>query len=107
MKQWVIIGLALIGGYAVFKYVTAVRSSPVSGGAQTPTGVSGFLSSINDGQLLPGVPAYNGIPSLNKPDQIAAALPNNAMATVPSNGIYEPAFGANQNQVQSSEVMSW
>lgn len=107
MKQFVIIGLAIIGGYAVFKYVTAVRASPVSGGAQTPTGVSGFLSSLDSGQLLPGIPTYNGTPSLNKPDQVAAFLPSNAMATIPSSGVYEPAFGANQNQVQGPEMMTW
>lgn len=107
MKQVVIFGLAALGAFALWKYVTAKSSTPAAGGAQRGDQITGILSGITGSEIHPGVPTFVGVPAINKPDQIAAFLPTNSMATIPGGGSYVPPFGPLENQTSGQELYSW
>jgi len=97
MKQIVIVGLAVIGGFAVYKYLRRTpfgqAFTPQQTGQQPRTTVGALVAGV-----VPGVPAFAGAPAINRPDQIAAGLVTNPLATVDGSEGYSPAFGPLENQ---------
>lgn len=110
MKGWVILILAVVGGYVVLQWFTGQRNSPAGGsavnppggggtGAQLPlaatTGVGDFFVS----PLASGVPTFNDLQIANgHGDQVAAAYHSNSLSTLNGSAVYEPAFGPVTNQ---------
>ena len=88
MKQILILALAGVGGYAVYKYV---RSAAAKRGHAEIAVTSGGVAVNPTAFVDPaGVPAYRGILIPNRVDQIAAFSSSNPDATV--EGDYYPAF---------------
>lgn len=95
MKQWIMMGLAALGAYTLFQYYQNQRSHPRAWaeayGTVGPTGLA-------VDPLTSGVPGFNDMAVVNRPDQIAATQHNNMLATVPGGGMYIPAFGPDENR---------
>ena len=106
MKSWIVIGLAVIGGVAVFKYI---RKTPF-GAAFTPeqTGHNPRNSAAAAvASVVPGIPTFAGMPAINRPDQIAAARVTNPLATIDGSDGYHPAFGPDTNQPSSNMLLTF
>lgn len=104
MKELMVTALALVGAYAAIQWFRKSRRSPAAQNAQNFRGNSGFIAGVT-GQgdlytdpLTSGIPAFNPTPVINRPDQIAAALHTNSLATIPGGGSYIPAFGPDENR---------
>lgn len=113
MKGWVITVLAVIGGYAVYQWITSQRRMPAGNRAAAAAGVTlgplgvyaGIQSNIDP--TTAGVPAFNTLPIANgHGDQVAAAYHSNPYSTINGQPQYSPAFGPNENQVNPANEMS-
>lgn len=97
MKPWAVGILAIIGGFAVFKYIRKTpfgqAFTPEQTGRQPQTSVSAMIAG-----LVPGVPSYAGAPAINRPDQVAAAMTTNSLSTIDGSQGYAPAFGPTENR---------
>jgi hypothetical protein len=110
MKGWIVTALLVIGGYAVYQWLTQQRG--VGAGARAagtfnlnlgPLGVAAGINSNVD-PTASGVPTFNTLAVANgHGDQVAAAYHDNSDATIPGSFQYTPAFGPNENQVGSGE----
>ena len=111
MKAWAITILAVVGGYAVFQWVTHQRGQ--SGGKRAsaafnlnlgPLGVAAGINSNVD-PTASGVPSFNQAPIANgHGDQVAAAYHQNPDSTINGAFQYTSAFGPNENQMSANEV---
>lgn len=104
MKEFFLVALAAIGGYAVFQWYQKTNLSPAGQVARnqnpgsTAAAITAAAIGVN-GPLTSGVPSYCQIPVANgHGDLIAAAYHSNAMATLPGGPDYQPAFGPNANR---------
>jgi hypothetical protein len=111
MKAWIITALTLIGGYAVFQWLTHQQGLPkgqrASAGASVNLGSLGVSLGIqsNIDPISSGVPEYNTTPIANgHGDQVTAAYHTGPGATLPGSANYTPAFGPNENQMQPGET---
>lgn len=100
MKQFFLVGLAAIGGYALFEWW---KNNPRSWGGPNPVAseVAGVSQTnfSDSGQLTSGVPTFDQTPIANgHGDQIVAAYHDNPLATLPGGANYEPAFGPRTNR---------
>ena len=101
MKQWFIIAVVVVGGYAAYQYYQKNKNTPGSLAA-TLGGTSGTTSSpYND---VAGVPVFDATAVTNRPDQVAAALHSNDASTLNGSFSYEPAFGPTTNQTGGTPV---
>ena len=97
MKSWIVAGLAIVGGFAVFRYLRQTPFGHAFTPEQTGHQPSSTVSALIAG-LVPGVPAYAGSPAINRPDQIAAGMTTNNLATIDGSQGYSPAFGPDENR---------
>ena len=110
MKGWVITVLAVIGGYAVYQWITGQRASGAGARAAGtfnlnlgPLGVAAGINSNVD-PTASGVPTFNQLPVANgHGDQVYASMHDNPGATIPGTFQYTAAFGPNENQVGQGE----
>jgi len=103
MKQWIMLGLAGVGAFAILRYWTKQRHSPSMNNAATVrngpvVNMAGGLGHYLVDPLTAGVPSFNDTAITNRPDQVAAANHDNSLATVPGANEYVPAFGAATNR---------
>lgn len=103
--------LAVIGGYAIYQWVTqqqgmaqGARATAGAGVNLGPLGISLGIQS-NVAPISSGVPTFNTLPVANgHGDQVYAAYHSNPDATLPGSSQYTPAFGPNENQTGGSPV---
>jgi len=95
MKQWALLGVIAITGYAAYKWWQNAKHSPVYVGAQQP----------QPGDMINANLVYSGVPSFDDTsapsghgDAMAAAQYDNELATMPGGYNYTPAFGPQQDQ---------
>ena len=114
MREWVITGLTIVGGYVVISWFLHKRNhhtgfSGERSGQQTAsgsqlaqqTGVGNYFVS----PIASGVPTFNSDAIANgHGDQVAAAYHSNPMATLPGDAVYEPAFGPTANRGGGMEI---
>jgi hypothetical protein len=110
MKGWVITVLAVIGGYAVYQWVTQQRGMGAGNRAAASAGVSlgplGVFAGIqsNVDPTTAGVPTFDQTPIANgHGDQVWAAYHQNPDSTMSGSPQYSPAFGPNENQPTAGE----
>jgi hypothetical protein len=110
MKGWAITILAVIGGYAVYQWITQQRGMGAGNRAAASAGVSlgplGVFAGIqsNVDPTTAGVPTFDTTPIANgHGDQVAAAYHTNPDATMSGQLQYSPAFGPSENQIQPGE----
>lgn len=112
MKQWAVIALALVGGYAVFQWFTNRQSllGGGQGGKSVPTNMGPLSAQAGVGDyvvspLSSGVPVFTGLAIANgHGDQVSAAYHVNPLSTLSGSPQYSPAFGPQANQAQPGEV---
>jgi hypothetical protein len=101
MKQWLILGLAAIGAYAVYQWYQKSQAT-AQGHQVTPAGVLANTANATDiatGSLVSGVPGFDTTPVANgHGDQIMAAYHTNAHSTIDGGPDYQPAFGPDENR---------
>ena len=108
MKQWIILALAGVGVYSVWKWYThRAPNVPTGQNAQpgiTPNPLSFNLVYPSDGStLVSGVPAFVAIPvEAGHGDQLVASRHTNDMATM--SGPYQIPFGVNANQGSGASI---
>ena len=93
MKEWIVTGLAIFGGYVVVKHFTNYRSKQASQFGLAQRGQT--QSSVARAPV--GIPVYRLGLAQNLPQQVQAFQPTNSMQTSLDYG-YAPAFGPMENQ---------
>lgn len=102
MKQWLILGLAGVGAFAVLSWWKKQAASSTGNNAATTrngpvVNMAGGLGQYLVDPLTAGVPSFNSTAVTNRPDQVAASMHDNSLATVPGSFDYTPAFGPTTN----------
>ena len=95
MKQWILIAVVVVGGYAVYEWYQKNKNTPGSLAANLGGNPGGVSSPYND---IAGVPVFDSTGIPNRPDQVAAALHSNDASTLNGSFDYTPAFGPTTNQ---------
>jgi hypothetical protein len=111
MKSWMITILAVVGGYAVYSWLTNQRRMPAGNRLSAQAGVSLGKLGVAIGIQSNVDPTTSGVPTFNTSaianghgDQVIAAQHSNPYSTLPGAFLYEPAFGPNTNQMSSGEL---
>jgi len=110
MKGIVITVLAVIGGYAIYQWLTQQRGMGAGQRASAqgsvnlgPVGVAIGINSNVD-PTMAGVPSFNELPIANgHGDQVWAAYHANPDSTINGSPNYAPAFGPTENQPGPNE----
>jgi len=113
MKQWVILGLAAIGAYAIYQWYQARNATATAGmnaqpGPQNPLDMSVVYPNMYiDNGLVSGVPVFSNASPVEAGhgDQSAAAVYDNPLSTM--TGGYAIPFGPNVNRPTALESMPW
>lgn len=108
MKQWIILGIVGVVGYGAYKWYQQNKSpyTPIASNIYD----TAHAAAGNTYGPLPnpsGVPQFNATPVSGDPQDIAAALHTNPMATTSGSMVYTPAFGPQMNQPTADEVTTW
>jgi hypothetical protein len=96
---------AVIAGIIVYKWWGQVRTNPAAQNAANDPGA--IVSSIAPSGLYSGVPTFDDTAVANgHGDQVVAAYHDNELATVvpTGSGIYQPAFGPQENRMGGYET---
>ena len=105
MKQWAIMVSAVIVGFVIYKWWGQARANPAAQNAHNDPGA--IVSSISPQGLYSGVPTFDDTAVANgHGDQVVAAFHDNVLATVVPDGmgIYQPAFGPQENRMGGFET---
>jgi len=97
MKSWMLIAIVAVGGYATYSYYQKKKTT-ASGSGSTDASTDSWLNSLIGIGPTSGVPVFNMTAAPNKPDQVLSPLATNPDATMGSSGVYQPAFGFDENR---------
>jgi hypothetical protein len=113
IKPWIITVLAVIGGYAVYQWLTGQQQT--TQGQRVTANAGAFNLSLGPLGVAAGVnsnvdPTTAGVPSFDETaisnghgDQVWAAYHNNPQSTIGGAPQYSPAFGPTENQPVAAE----